>query len=150
MSFLSRTPIRTFIIYPVLTLVWELLIRGPNFAPNLWFSPLLIWGYLQYRLCGRYRIKHGGGGPGLETPPDRLVSTGPYAYSRNPMYLGHIIFLIGLTLTLRSPLAALITIGVAVWFHLRVCRDERHLVQRLGEPYVQYMASVKRWLPGLL
>jgi Phospholipid methyltransferase len=149
MRFLSRTPIRTFIVYPVLALLWELLLRGGNFAPNLWFSPLLIWGYLQYRLCGRYRIKHGGGGPGLETPPDRLVNTGPYAYSRNPMYLGHIIFLSGLTLTLRSWLAALITIAVAVWFHLRVCRDERKLIRRLGEPYEQYLTSVKRWVPAL-
>ena len=149
MRFLSRTPIRTFIVYPLLALLWELLLHGGNFAPNLWFSPLLVWGYLQYRLCGRHRIKHGGGGPGLETPPDRLVNTGPYAYSRNPMYLGHIIFLSGLTLTLRSWLAALITIGVAVWFHLRVCRDERKLVQRLGQPYEQYLASVKRWIPAL-
>ena len=149
MRFLSRTPVRTFIVYPLLTLSWELFLQGENFAPNLWFSPLLIWGYLQYRLCGLYRIKHGGGGPGLETPPDRLVDTGLYAYSRNPMYLGHIIFLLGLTLTLRSLLAALITIAVAFWFHRRVCRDEQQLVQRLGEPYVQYMASVKRWLPAL-
>ena len=149
MRFLSRTPIRTFIVYPLLALLWELLLHGGNFALNLWFSPLLVWGYLQYRLCGRYRIKHGGGGPGLETPPDRLVNTGPYAYSRNPMYLGHIIFLSGLTLTLRSWLAALITIAVAVWFHLRVCRDERKLVQRLGQPYEKYLASVKRWIPTL-
>ncbi len=149
MRFLSRTPIRTFIVYPVLTLLWELLLHGENFAPNLWFSPLLIWGYLQYLLCGRYRIKHGGGGPGLETPPDRLVNAGPYAYSRNPMYLGHIIFLSGLTLTLRSRLAALITITVAVWFQLRVTRDERKLIQRLGKPYEQYLASVKRWIPAL-
>jgi protein-S-isoprenylcysteine O-methyltransferase Ste14 len=149
MRFLSRTPVRTFIVYPLLALLWELLLHGGNFAPNLWFSPLLVWGYLQYHLCGRYRIKRGGGGPGLETPPDRLVNTGPYAYSRNPMYLGHIIFLTGLTLTLRSWLAALITIGVAVWFHLRVCRDERKLIPRLGQPYEQYLASVKRWIPIL-
>jgi hypothetical protein len=42
MRFLSRTPIRTFIVYPLLALLWELLLHGENFAPNLWFSPLLI------------------------------------------------------------------------------------------------------------
>jgi steroid 5-alpha reductase family enzyme len=62
----------------------------------------MLWGYLQYRLCGQYRGKRSGGGPGPEVPPERLVSSGIYAYTRNPMYLGHIIFLIGLTLTLRS------------------------------------------------
>ncbi len=149
MRFLSRTPVRTFIVYPSLTLLWEYFFRGGDLALNLWFAPLLVWGYLQYRLCGLYRIKHGGGGPGLETPPDRLVDTGPYAYSRNPMYLGHLIFLTGLTLTLQSLFAALITVAVAVWFHIRIRRDEQRLVERLGEPYARYLQSVKRWLPGL-
>ena len=148
MRFFSRTPLRTFVIYPVVALVWELASKGVRIEPNLWFVPLMIWGYLQYRLCGRYRINHGGGGPGLETPPERLVSTGPYAFSRNPMYLGHIIFLTGLTLTLHSWLAAAITIGVAIWFHARVLGDEKKLRERLGQPYVDYMISVKRWIPG--
>jgi len=149
MKFFSRTPVRTFVIYPAVALAWELAINGVRFEPNLWFLPLMIWGYLQYRLCGRYRIKRGGGGPGLETPPERLVSTGPYALTRNPMYLGHIIFLIGLALTLRSWLAALITIAVAIWFHIRVVGDEKKLIPRLGQPYIDYLNSVKRWVPGL-
>jgi protein-S-isoprenylcysteine O-methyltransferase Ste14 len=109
----------------------------------------MLWGYLQYRLCGRYRVTRGGGGPGVETPPERLVATGLYSYTRNPMYLGHIIFLIGLTLTLKSWLAALITIATAIWFHSRVVGDEKKLIQTLGQPYVNYLASVKRWVPGL-
>jgi protein-S-isoprenylcysteine O-methyltransferase Ste14 len=149
MRFLSRTPIRTFVVYPAVALVWELAIERSEFQANLWFMPLMIWGYLQYRLCGRYRIRVGGGGPGLETPPDRLVSTGPYSLTRNPMYLGHIIFLIGLTLTLKSWLAAMITIGTAIWFHLRVIGDEKKLIPRLGQPYVNYLATVKRWIPGV-
>ena len=149
MRFISRTPIRTFIIYPLLTLVWELTIHSGRLDPNFWFLPLMLWGYLQYRLCGLYRIKHGGGGPGLETPPDHLVSTGPYAYTRNPMYLGHIIFLTGLTLTFQSWFAALITVAVALWFHVRVLGDEKELASRLGEPYLDYTRSVKRWIPGL-
>ena len=149
MRFISRTPVRTFVVYPVVALVWEIVTNGSQFQPNLRFVPLMIWGYLQYRLCGRYRVMRGGGGPGLETPPERLVSTGPYALTRNPMYLGHIIFLIGLTLTLKSWIAALITISVALWFHIRVVGDERKLIARLGRPYVSYLASVKRWIPRL-
>lgn len=149
MGFIRRTPVRTFVIYPMITFVWELIITRGSLAPNLWCMSLMIWGYLQYRLCGLYRIKHGGGGPGIETPPERLVSTGPYAYSRNPMYLGHIIFLSGLTLTMKSWLAALITVIVALWFHTRVIGDEKKLSERLGEPYLNYLTSVKRWIPGL-
>src|SRR5262250_1599692 len=149
MRFIRRTPIRTFVIYPLITLLWELTIRAGKLELNLWFLPLMLWGFLQYRLCGLYRIKHGGGGPGLETPPERLVSSGPYAYTRNPMYLGHIIFLIGLTLTLQSWFAALITIAVAIWFHIRVLGDEKKLASTLGKPYVDYVNAVRRWIPGL-
>jgi protein-S-isoprenylcysteine O-methyltransferase Ste14 len=148
MRFLRRTPVRTFLVYPFITVLWELTIHAGRIEPNFWFLPLMIWGYLQYRLCGLYRIKHGGGGPGLETPPEHLVSTGPYAYTRNPMYLGHLIFLTGLTLTLKSWLAAFITVAVALWFHLRVLGDEKKLAARLSQPYVNYMGSVKRWIPG--
>ena len=149
MRFLSRTPVRTFVVYPVIVLLWELTIHRGRLDPDFRFLPLMVWGYLQYRLCGLYRIKHGGGGPGLETPPDRLVSTVPYAWTLNPMYLGHLIFLTGLTLTLRSWLAAIITITVALWFHFRVIGDEKKLVARLGPPYAAYTESVKRWIPGL-
>ena len=149
MRFISRTPVRTFILYPIITLVWEYLLNRGNLHFHPLFLPLILWGYLQYRLCGLYRIKHGGGGPGLETPPERLVSSGPYAYTRNPMYLGHLIFLIGVTLTLQSWLGAIITIGVAVWFHYRVLGDEKKLTVELGRPYIDYMESVKRWIPGL-
>ena len=149
MGFLSRTPVRTFVLYLLIAALWEFIRNG--FVLELYplYAPLMVWGYLQYHLCGRYRRNHGGGGPGLETPPERLVASGPYAFTRNPMYLGHLIFLIGLTLTLKSWLAALITVGVAIWFHRRVLGDEKELAQTLGQPYVAYTQSVKRWIPGL-
>lgn len=149
MRFVSRTPVRTFLLYPSATLLWEWVIHSGTIEINFWFLPLMIWGFLQYRLCGKYRRNRGGGGPGPQIPADQLVSGGLYAYTRNPMYLGHIIFLSGLTLTLRSWLAAVITLGVAVWFHFRVLADERQLAVKLGAPYVAYTKSVKRWVPGL-
>jgi len=149
MRFFSRTPVRTFLLYPIVAALWEFIINGRVLDLYPLYTPLLLWGYLQYRLCGRYRSQHGGGGPGLETPPERLVATGPYAYTRNPMYLGHIIFLIGLTLTLKSWLGAMITTGVAIWFHRRVLDDEQKLRDSLGQPYVDYLTMVKRWIPGV-
>jgi hypothetical protein len=146
---LRRTPLRTFILYPLLTIAWELLIHRDRLEFHPIFLPLMLWGYLQYRWCGMYRIKRGGGGPGFDTPPERMVVSGPYAYTRNPMYLGHIIFLIGLTLTFHSLFAALITIATAIWFHSRVRKDESRLIERWGEPYRRYLSISKRWIPGL-
>ncbi|TFL08746.1 hypothetical protein CSC72_16225 [Pusillimonas noertemannii] len=106
----------------------------------------MVWGYAQYRLCGRYRIRLGGGGPGMDTPPDRLVTTGPFAFSRNPMYMGHIIFLAGLALALHSWLAAALALATVLRFNSRIRRDESRLVERFGEPYAVYMTKVRRWI----
>jgi protein-S-isoprenylcysteine O-methyltransferase Ste14 len=146
---LQSTSFRTFLLYPAVVVAWELLLNQGLLRLEPWFLPLLAWGYLQYRLVGRYRIRLGGGGPGMDTPPERLVVSGPFAWCRNPMYLGHIIFLLGLTLSLRSELAAVITLGTTVWFQFRVARDEKRLRERFGQPYVDYSGRVKRWIPFL-
>ena len=147
---LRKSPVQTFLLLPLATLAWEFTVFGTlRFEPV--FLPLMLWGYLQYRLCGRYRIALGGGGPGLSgAPPERLVDTGIYAWTRNPMYLGHIIYMIGVALTLESLFAAVIAVARSVWFHLRVLGDEKNLVARFGEPYINYMRRVKRWIPGVL
>jgi phospholipid methyltransferase len=147
---LGSTSFRTFFLYPVIVVAWELALNRGTLRFEPVFLPLLLWGYLQYHLIGKYRIRLGGGGPGMDTPPERLVTSGPFAWCRNPMYLGHMIFLLGLTLTLRSELAAAITLATVVWFQFRVVRDERRLAERFGQPYLDYKARVRRWIPGLL
>ncbi|MFL6563304.1 MAG: methyltransferase family protein [Burkholderiales bacterium] len=146
---LAGTSFRTFVLYPVLVVVFELWLHDGRARLQAWYLPLLAWGYLQYRLSGRYRLRLGGGGPGMDTPPERLVTSGPFALCRNPMYLGHVIFLAGLALSLRSWLGATLALGTAVWLQFRVRRDERRLAERFGEPYMQYCSRVKRWIPAV-
>jgi protein-S-isoprenylcysteine O-methyltransferase Ste14 len=146
---LGGTSFRTFVLYPVIVLAWELWLHGGRLRLEPWFLPLAAWGYLQYDLAGRYRLRRGGGGPGMDTPPERLVTSGPFALCRNPMYLGHLIFLAGLALSLQSWFGAAILVATLPWFQFRVLRDERRLAERFGEPYMQYRARVKRWIPAL-
>src|SRR3954471_1562929 len=146
---LGSTSFRTFFLYPAIVVAWEAALNRGHLNLQPWFLPLLAWGYLQYRLVGRYRIRRGGGGPGMDTPPERLVTSGPFALCRNPMYLGHVIFLAGLALSLRSWLGAAIALGTAVWLQFRVRRDERRLAERFGDPYMQYCSRVKRWIPAV-
>jgi len=146
---LGGTSFRTFVLSPVLVVAFELWLNHGRLRLEPWALPLLAWGYLQYRLAGRYRLRLGGGGPGMDTPPDRLVTNGPFALCRNPMYLGHLIFLVGLALSLGSWFGAVLALGTAVWLQFRVRRDERRLAERFGEPYMQYCSRVKRWIPAL-
>lgn len=140
---------RTFILYPIVIVAWELIVSSGRIGLNPLYLPIIAWGYLQYRLCGQYRIRRGGGGPGMDTPPDRLVTTGIFAYTRNPMYMGHIIFLLGMALAFHSLLAVILAAFTAVFFQSRVRRDERQLMERFGEPFIDYQKKVKRWVPGL-
>lgn len=113
------------------------------------WSPLLVTGYLSYRLAGRYRLQRAGGPPGMsQGMPDRLITTGPYAATRNPMYLGHLVFLAGLAMVTRSPLAAVVAAAHVPWFSARVRRDESRLRERFGAPYDEYCARVPRWIPS--
>lgn len=148
-GWLASTPRRTFVLYPLLIVAFELVARHGRLEIVPWGTPLLVWGYLQYRLVGRYRMRLARGGPGIDVAPERIIATGPYAWVRNPMYLGHLIFMTGLAVTFRSwPAVALLVFHV-VWFHRRVLDDEAHLEALFGSEYRDYKARVKRWLPGL-
>jgi protein-S-isoprenylcysteine O-methyltransferase Ste14 len=148
MRFLRKSPVQTFILVPLAVLLWELALGGVRFQPA--GVLLMLWGYAQYRFVGRYRVRLGGGGPGLSgAPPERLVTGGIYSWTRNPMYLGHIIYMVGVAVLLQSWFGAAIALARTIWFHFRVRRDERGLAERFGEPYVIYTRRVKRWVPGL-
>lgn len=79
--------------------------------------------------------------------PDRLVDSGLFALSRNPMYLGFLLFLIGLAVALGS-LPALI--GPLLFFlaadRWYIPFEERRMVAVFGEDYGHYRQRVRRWL----
>jgi len=146
---LSRTPVVTFILCPLLVIAFELILHGGRLTIVPWGLPLLAWGYLQYLLVGGYRHPRAGGTSGMDVPPERIIESGPYRYTRNPMYLGHLIFLTGLAVTFWSWFALLILIARAIWFHRRVLSDEARLETIFGVEYNDYRARVKRWIPGV-
>jgi hypothetical protein len=145
----QNTNTRTFKIFPGLALAYETLRRNGVLSVDMRFAPLLIFGYYQHRLIGRYRTRQGGGGGSFENLPDKLVQEGPYAFTRNPMYLGDLIFTLGLALILRSKASLLLLLVNAVMLHQRVLEDEERLRQRFGPEYDEYCRRVKRWLPYL-
>jgi protein-S-isoprenylcysteine O-methyltransferase Ste14 len=150
LHWLGRTPVQTFILCPLAVIGFELALRGQGIAIVRWGLPLIAWGYLQYRLVGRYRLRQGGGGPGMAAAPQRIVAQGPYRYTRNPMYLGHLIFMLGLALTFWSWFGLILFAARAAWFQHRVLGDEARLAASFGAEYAAYRARVKRWVPGVI
>ena len=150
LHWLRRTPVQTFILCPLIVIVFELALHQGRLIFVPWGVPLLIWGCLQYLYVGSYRLPRAGGTAGMDVPPARIITQGPFRLTRNPMYLGHLIFMLGLTLTFWSWLALVIFTGRAYWFHRRVLHDEVRLEKIFGAEYAAYRAQVKRWIPGLL
>jgi protein-S-isoprenylcysteine O-methyltransferase Ste14 len=140
----SSTSTRTFAVYPALVLAEQALSRRP--LHRRWL-PVLAAGYGLYRFAGSYRISRAGGPPGMsQGMPEKVIDTGPYAITRNPMYLGHMVFLSGLAMLTRSPFAAALLTAVVPWFDDRAVHDERRLEKAFGEEYVAYRDRVPRWL----
>src|SRR5258707_7888713 len=101
LRWLLRTPGQTFVLCPLAVIVVELALHRGEIVFVPWGCLLLAWGYLQYLLVGNYRLPRAGGGRGMEKPPERIIASGPYRYTRNPMYLGHLNFLAGLAAPLH-------------------------------------------------
>lgn len=82
--------------------------------------------------------------------PDRaaaVVTTGVYRVTRNPMYLGLVLILLGLALYLASPWAVLgPPVFVAYITRYQIQPEERVLAAHFGAPYTAYCAQVRRWL----
>jgi protein-S-isoprenylcysteine O-methyltransferase Ste14 len=79
-----------------------------------------------------------------------LVSSGPFAMVRNPLYLGNIAIWIGFALTARLVwLAPVILILLGLEYHAIVRWEEQLLESRLGEAYREYASRVPRWTPHL-
>ena len=76
-----------------------------------------------------------------------IVSTGPFAYSRNPIYVGALIGMAGAAVAFDS-LWFLVAL-VLIWFVLRygvIAREEAYLERKFGQPYLDYKSKVRRWL----
>jgi len=83
-------------------------------------------------------------------PPKHLVTVGLYRFTRNPMYVGILLLLVGWSLLTASPLLAGYTLFMAIAFHLRVVLyEEPRLKKQFGEEWASYAAKVPRWLSPL-
>ena len=129
----------------VLTIAWPL-----PFFPRVLHLPLgglvvamaagLFWYSIrQFRTAGTPV-------PGNK-PTTAIIRTGPYRLSRNPIYLAFFSLHLGLAICVNSLwLVATLIATVAIIAVVVVPREEQYLTGRFGTEYLEYRASVRRWL----
>ncbi len=83
----------------------------------------------------------------IDRPVSRLVTGGPFRYSRNPGYLSFALIYAGIATLRRSPWAMLLLPAVITTVRRTIIEKEEHyLERRFGEEYLGYEARVRRWL----
>ena len=99
---------------------------------------LVLWSLISFRQS--FRI-------GIDTDrPDKLVTEGAFAFSRNPIYVAFVMMLLGQFLILPNWIT-LIYVGAAAWLvHRQVLREEEYLRAHYGEAFVNYCNRTRRYL----
>jgi protein-S-isoprenylcysteine O-methyltransferase Ste14 len=109
-------------------------------------GPLTVCAGELLRFCAMRHI-----GRSARTRKDkarRLVTTGPYAYTRNPLYLGNNIILLGFCILSELIWFIPIGVGICFTFYSFIIRYEEELLkQRFGDDFLKYMSETSRWLP---
>ena len=79
--------------------------------------------------------------------PENLITSGPFAFSRNPMYLGWFDIYCGLALLINAPWMFVMLPMVLIYNHFVDIRDEElKLTQKFGKKYIDYQKKVRRYI----
>jgi protein-S-isoprenylcysteine O-methyltransferase Ste14 len=114
------------------------IVVGAGVAVTMTGELIRLWGVRHIGAISRTRSHRLG----------PLVATGPFAWTRNPLYIGNIMIWAGFALSARLTwLAPIVVLLLAAEYHAIVKWEESLLVSRLGAAYREYVAQVPRWLP---
>lgn len=103
-------------------------------------AALLLWCIREFHVAGRGTLAPWA-------PPERVVTTGPYRGSRNPMYLAVLLVLAGWAVAYHSAELWVYAAVVAIALELRVITyEEPWLARTYPEQWEQYRRRVRRWM----
>jgi protein-S-isoprenylcysteine O-methyltransferase Ste14 len=119
----------------------------PAVVPAGWLGAIVFAIALALVAWAIATITWAGSNVPANRPTTTVVDTGPYRFTRNPIYLGMVLGLIGLSIAFDSlwllltlvPFALVIRYGV-------VAHEEAYLERKFGDVYRRYRTRVRRWL----
>lgn len=125
------------------------LVRPSRFGLALGLRGLgfvLVLAAVVFALWGQRTMRAAGTNIRPDLPATAIVSAGPFAWSRNPLYLSLIAIYAGIGIMLASKtfLAFLVPLALVLQFGV-VLREERYLDAKFGDVYRSYKARVRRW-----
>ena len=137
-----------FLIALVLQFVVPLSLPGESIRPVIIvIGVLLLVAGLAFVILARREFARHGEHTDPGHPTHHIMTTGVFAFSRNPLYLGIVILLTGAALALDWlwVLVMLMPSIIACHYFL-IAPEERYLAAKFGEEYAAYTRSVERWV----
>jgi protein-S-isoprenylcysteine O-methyltransferase Ste14 len=128
-------------LFPVFTLT---LLLSP--APRIFIGIALIAAGAALAIAGRNAFVGSGTHINPYKPATALVTTGIFAYVRNPMYVGLALLVLGIGIAFASDWTVLMVVPQMLIIHTGVVgREERYLEAKFGDAYRRYKAEVPRY-----
>ena len=102
----------------------------------------MIFFFSAYNLFSSYKEN-----PIPATDTKRLIKTGIFAYTRNPIYIAFVLFHFSMFLVFENVMYLLCSAGLFFWIHNFVIpAEEEYLNNKFGNEFQRYCWAVKRWL----
>jgi protein-S-isoprenylcysteine O-methyltransferase Ste14 len=119
----------------------------PASVPASWVGGMVFVFALALVAWAIATITRAGSNVPTTLPTTTIVQTGPYRFTRNPIYLGMFLGLVGLAIAFNSLwlLGALVPFALIIRYGV-VAHEETYLERKFGDTYRHYRARVRRWL----
>jgi protein-S-isoprenylcysteine O-methyltransferase Ste14 len=129
---------------------WRVRLGYPLAAVVLWFSRPVPGSILLGGLVGLFGLLIRAYAAGYLHKQEVLTVTGPYAYTRNPLYLGSSILALGAAIAVCSWISAfLLLLYFAIFYSIVMRREETELAARHGTTFEEYARAVPLFFPRL-
>jgi protein-S-isoprenylcysteine O-methyltransferase Ste14 len=124
--------------------------RSPSSPPILLLGLLLGFAGLSFSIWARAFLGSNWSATPVLKQGQELVTTGPYAVVRNPIYLGLTIAIVGTGLVFGGYRILLSVACMLLFSWVRIREEERLMSEQFGEVFEAYKGRVRAFLPGLL
>lgn len=144
-------PVVQVVIFAMLMWLLERWFPGATveLPANLWIAVVFAVAGIAIALSGVWAFRRAKTtvDPRIPDQASSLVTGGIYRYSRNPMYLGFLLALLGWAIYLTNPFSLLmLPVFVLVMNRLQIVPEERFMLAKFGKEFNNYKASVRRWI----
>ena len=121
------------------------------FFPDTWVGHVAGWPLVMTSVVlviwARQTMTHSGVSVNVYKPTNSIVVSGPFGFTRNPMYLSMTLLYGGVSLIINAVWPILFLPAVLTVVHYGViAREERYLERKFGQEYQRYRSGVRRWL----